>query len=37
MATTAGYSGTPLARKLGIVEGAVVYAPGAPSATVSTG
>ncbi|MGN6528075.1 MAG: DUF3052 domain-containing protein [Burkholderiaceae bacterium] len=31
MATTAGCSVTPLARKLGIVEGAVVFAPGAPS------
>ena len=26
----AGYSGTPLARKLGITEGAKVYADGAP-------
>ena len=28
--TPAGYSGTPLARKLGIVAGCVVAAPGAP-------
>lgn len=30
MATTAGYSGTPLAKKLGIAQGSVVSSSGAP-------
>ncbi len=34
MATTAGYSGTPLPKKLGITEGANVIALGAPHGTI---
>jgi hypothetical protein len=31
VATGAGYSGTPLAKKLGIKDGGAVFAPGAPA------
>ena len=34
MSTTAGYSGTPLPKKLGITEGADVVALGAPPGTI---
>jgi hypothetical protein len=37
MAATAGYSGTPLPKKLGIVEGSTVALVGAPAGVVDAG